>query len=135
LTDEAKSLGARFVVFYNANPLEGTEKIFAAVSDDLRQWRRVGATPAIENLARDRKRSVISGDPQVVRMGDEWVMFYFGAFWNPGAFDTFAASRDLVPHASSYPVVSSQRPPNWIATLPLGPLSSSPRTSAAPMNR
>ena len=96
LKDEAKSLGARFVVFYNAKPLEGTEKIFAAVSDDLRQWRRIGTTPAIENLARDPERSVISGDPQVVRMGDEWVMFYFGAFWKPGAFDTFAASRDLV---------------------------------------
>lgn len=23
-------------------------------------------------------------------------MFYFGAFWKPKAFDTFAASRDLV---------------------------------------
>jgi hypothetical protein len=23
-------------------------------------------------------------------------MFYFGAFWKPGAFDTFAASRDLI---------------------------------------
>jgi len=23
-------------------------------------------------------------------------MFYFGAFWKSGAFDTFAASRDLV---------------------------------------
>lgn len=29
-------------------------------------------------------------------MGDEWVMFYFGAFWKKGAFDTFAASTDLV---------------------------------------
>ena len=29
-------------------------------------------------------------------MDDLWVMFYFGAFWKPGAFDTFAASRDLV---------------------------------------
>ena len=23
-------------------------------------------------------------------MGDVWVMFYFGAFWKPKAFDTFA---------------------------------------------
>ena len=38
----------------------------------------------------------ISGDPQIVRMGDIWVMHYFGAFWKPKAFDTFAASRDLV---------------------------------------
>src|SRR5262245_44057498 len=79
--DETKSPGARFVMFYNAKPLESTEKIFAAVSDDLRQWRRVGSTPVIENLAPDDpKRGVISGDPQVVRMGDLWVMFYFGAF-------------------------------------------------------
>jgi predicted GH43/DUF377 family glycosyl hydrolase len=93
--DAAKSLGARYVMFYNAKPLDGSEKIFAAVSDDLRHWRRSGAGPAIENLAPDPTRGVISGDPQVVRMGDVWVMFYFGAFWKPGAFDTFAASKDL----------------------------------------
>jgi hypothetical protein len=29
-------------------------------------------------------------------MVDVWVMFYFGAFWQPDAFDTFAASYDLV---------------------------------------
>jgi predicted GH43/DUF377 family glycosyl hydrolase len=90
------SLGARFVMFYNAKPLDGTEKIFTAVSDDLRHWRRAGTGPAIENLAPDPSRGVISGDPQVVRMGDVWVMFYFGAFWKPGAFDTFAASKDLM---------------------------------------
>jgi len=38
----------------------------------------------------------ISGDPQVVRMGDVWAMFYFGAFWRPKAFDMFACSYDLV---------------------------------------
>ena len=30
------------------------------------------------------------------RVGDLWVMFYFGAGWKPKAFDTFAVSRDLV---------------------------------------
>ena len=29
-------------------------------------------------------------------MGDLWVMFYFGAGWQPKAFDTFACSYDLV---------------------------------------
>jgi predicted GH43/DUF377 family glycosyl hydrolase len=94
--DEAKSLGARFVIFYNAKPLKGSEQIFAAVSDDLRHWKRVGTSPVIENLAPDAERGAISGDPQVVRIGNEWVMFYFGAFWKPGAFDTFAVSRDLI---------------------------------------
>ena len=95
--DESASLGATFVMFYNAKPLTGSEKIFAAVSDDLRRWKRVGSMPVVENLPpAGSSHNVISGDPQVVRMGDEWVMFYFGAFWQPGAFDTFAASKDLV---------------------------------------
>ena len=102
LKDETKSLGARFVMFYNAKPRQGSEKLFVAVSDGLQQWRRVGTAPVIENLAvRDSNRGVISGDPQVVRMRDVWVMFYFGAFWKPGAFDTFAASRDLIARAGS----------------------------------
>ena len=37
-----------------------------------------------------------SAGPEIVRMDGLWVMFYFGAFWKPGAFDTFAVSRDLV---------------------------------------
>jgi hypothetical protein len=95
--DTSASLGAAFVMFYNAKPLDGSERIFTAVSDDLRHWRRAGASPAVENPPpAGSAHGVISGDPQVVRMGDEWVMFYFGAFWKPGAFDTFAASRDLV---------------------------------------
>ena len=31
-----------------------------------------------------------------MKIGDVWVMFYFGAFWKPKAFDTFACSYDLV---------------------------------------
>jgi beta-xylosidase len=94
LRDEARTLGAPFVMFYNAKG--SSERIFTAISQDLKTWRRYGAGPAVENLPPGgSNRGVISGDPQVVRMGDVWVMFYFGAFWKPGAFDTFAASRDL----------------------------------------
>jgi predicted GH43/DUF377 family glycosyl hydrolase len=85
------------VVYYNARGIDGIERIGMAVSRDLTHWVRVGDGPIIENLASDDpKRGVISGDPQVVRIGDLWVMFYFGAFWRPQAFDTFACSRDLV---------------------------------------
>jgi hypothetical protein len=67
-----------------------------AVSQDMRTWRRYGAGPVIVNRPPPgAKHGVISGDPQIVRLGDLWVMFYFGAFWQPKAFDTFAASRDL----------------------------------------
>ncbi|MFN8445674.1 MAG: hypothetical protein U0175_33090 [Caldilineaceae bacterium] len=95
--DETHTLGAPFVMFYNAKPKNGSERIFTAVSHDLKTWQRYGADPVIENLPPpDLKWGAISGDPQVVRMNDLWVMFYFGAFWKPGAFDTFAVSRDLV---------------------------------------
>jgi predicted GH43/DUF377 family glycosyl hydrolase len=92
--DDARTLGAPFVMFYNA---KGTnERIFTAISADMKTWKRFGAGAAVENLPPPGlKHGVISGDPQVVRMGDLWVMFYFGAFWKAGAFDTFAASRDL----------------------------------------
>ena len=59
----------------------------------------IGATveAAVRGLSRfDLDFLTVHGDPQVVRMGDTWVMFYFGAFYRPGAFDTFACSRDLV---------------------------------------
>jgi len=95
--DSSARLGAPFVMYYNARPPRGDETIGIAVSQDFRKWRRYGDEPVIVNARpRDLKHGVISGDPQIVRMGDLWVMFYFGAFWMPKAFDTFAASRDLV---------------------------------------
>jgi predicted GH43/DUF377 family glycosyl hydrolase len=93
--DEARTLGAPFVMFYNGKaPLHGVEAIGIAVSDDMRTWQRFGHGPVIENVG--TSPWAISGNPQVVKMGDIWVMFYFGAFWQPNAFDTFAASYDLV---------------------------------------
>jgi len=95
--DPAKSLGSHFVMFYNARPPKGDEVIGLAVSSDMKTWKRIGDGPVLANARPENaKHGVISGDPQIVRMGDVWVMFYFGAFWKSGAFDTFAASRDLV---------------------------------------
>jgi predicted GH43/DUF377 family glycosyl hydrolase len=95
--DPGATLGAPFVMYFNARPPRGDETIGMAVSQDLRTWRRYGDGPVIVNARPSGlKHGVISGDPQIVRMGDLWVMFYFGAFWKPKAFDTFAASRDLV---------------------------------------
>lgn len=92
IDDEARSLGYRFVMFYNGKQQgAGTERIGMAVSDDMTRWKRFGEGPVIDNGPRG-----ISGDPQVVRINDLWVMFYFGHAWKPKAFDTFACSRDLV---------------------------------------
>lgn len=97
LRDPAKTLGAPFVMFYNARPPKNSERIGVAVSQDMQVWKRYGDGPVVANEPPPgAKYGVISGDPQVVRMGDLWVMFYFGAFWKSGAFDTFAASRDLM---------------------------------------
>ena len=93
--DKNKTLGARFVMYYNAKTESGYERIGIAVSDDMENWRRFGKEPVIDN------GKGLSGDPQIVKIGDVWVMFYFGAGWgNPqskaAAFDTFACSYDLV---------------------------------------
>jgi predicted GH43/DUF377 family glycosyl hydrolase len=97
LWDKAATLGYPFVMYYNGKEQGGwTERIGMAVSDNMVHWKRYGAGPVIDNL------KGISGDPQIVKLngnqfgGDVWVMFYFGAFWKPKAFDTFACSRDLV---------------------------------------
>jgi predicted GH43/DUF377 family glycosyl hydrolase len=91
--DTNASLGYPFVMFYNARQKgPAVERIGLAVSHDLVHWKRYGQEPVLEN----GDARGISGDPQIVRMGDLWVMFYFGAFWKPKAFDTFACSTDLV---------------------------------------
>jgi predicted GH43/DUF377 family glycosyl hydrolase len=90
IRDPDETLGYPFVMFYNGKPQGGHERIGMAVSRDMTRWLRYGTDPVIDN------GKGISGDPQIVRMGDLWVMFYFGAFWRPKAFDTFACSYDLV---------------------------------------
>jgi len=95
IRDDARTLGAPFVMFYNGkSPPYGQESIGIAVSDDLLSWRRFGHGPVVSNVG--AAPWAISGDPQLAKIGDVWVMFYFGAFWKPNAFDTFACSYDLV---------------------------------------
>ncbi len=90
IRDGSESLGYPFVMFYNAKTVSGYERIGLAVSKDMKTWLRYGSEPVIDN------GKGLSGDPQVTRIGDVWVMFYFGALFRPGAFDTFACSYDLV---------------------------------------
>jgi predicted GH43/DUF377 family glycosyl hydrolase len=88
LHDASETLGYPYVMYYNAKG--EYESIGMAVSRDMTTWQRYGTEPVIDN------GSGISGDPQITKIGDVWVMFYFGAFWQPNAFETFAASYDLV---------------------------------------
>ena len=94
IRDPDAALGWPFVMFYNGKTVTNHhEAIGMAVSRDLRHWVRYGAAPVVDNAP---GQPAISGDPQIVRMGNLWVMFYFGFRWRPHAFDTFACSEDLV---------------------------------------
>jgi len=96
--DKDKVTGHPFVMYYNARgdslkPARGAERIGMAVSDDMVRWQRFRKGPVINH------HRGISGDAYLQKMGDTWVMFYFGAFWSKersNAFNRFACSYDLV---------------------------------------
>jgi predicted GH43/DUF377 family glycosyl hydrolase len=98
--DKQKQTGHPFVMYYNAvgdsaaNNVKTRwfERIGMAVSDDMVGWKRFNSAPVMHHPAG------ITGDPVIQKIGDVWVMFYFGAFWldRKGPFNRFAASYDLV---------------------------------------
>jgi predicted GH43/DUF377 family glycosyl hydrolase len=99
--DKNKTLGHPFVMYYNANGDTSNntpkwrwfERIGMAVSDDMINWRRYQTDPVVHH------KIGITGDGVIQKIGDVWVMFYFGAFWEnrpKEAFNRFACSYDLV---------------------------------------
>ena len=90
----------RFVMFYNAGGVNPDNKLKAerigiALSNDLKKWIRYDGNPVFANEV----GGIITGDAQIAKMGDLYVMFYFKAY-DPSrkynAFNTFAVSRDLI---------------------------------------
>ncbi len=98
-TDGTQFNGYPFVMFYNAGGKDHThpkaERIGIALSKDMKKWKRYDGNPVFSH----DNDGTITGDAQIVKMGDKYVMFYFSAF-NPtrkyNAYNTFAASYDLV---------------------------------------
>lgn len=91
IRDEKMHTGYPFVMYYNAKgDTADFESIGMAVSEDLKTWKRFGKNPLIT------KYEGICGDAQIAKFKDLYIMFYFGAFWKPGAFERFAVSRDLI---------------------------------------
>lgn len=92
--DEKKHTGYSYVMYYNAKGKRSDqadfESIGMAASNDLINWKRIGDDPVIT------RREGICGDAQIAKIGEVYVMFYFGAFWKPGAFERFACSYDLI---------------------------------------
>ncbi len=95
IEDKKRHTGKPFVMYYNASgDTARYESIGMAVSDNMLVWERFGNGPVISQY----KKGTICGDAQVVRMGNMYIMFYFGAFWknDKNAYDRFACSYDLV---------------------------------------
>lgn len=93
--DEAQVLGYPYVNVYNASGLEyRKESIFLAVSEDGEHWQRMGETPILwdDSEAGDVH---ICGDPQILKIGELYVMVYF-VLKGKRAFDMFACSYDLI---------------------------------------
>ncbi|QEK51355.1 glycosylase [Pedobacter aquae] len=100
IEDKKRLTGHRFVMYYNAvgdslvnnKKTRWYERIGMAVSDDMVSWKRFQKNPVVHHPVG------ITGDGVIQKMGDTYVMFYFGAFWQDrnGAFNRFAASKDLV---------------------------------------
>jgi len=89
--DSNKQTGHPFVMYYNAKgDTADYESIGMAVSDDMITWKRYGKNPIIT------KHKGICGDAQIAKYNELYIMFYFGAFWKPGAFERFACSYDLI---------------------------------------
>jgi predicted GH43/DUF377 family glycosyl hydrolase len=89
--DDRQHTGHPYIMYYNAKgDTAKHESIGMAVSDDMLTWKRYGENPVIT------KYLGICGDAQIAKHNDIYIMFYFGAFWKPGAFERFACSRDLI---------------------------------------
>jgi len=118
--DKKKTLGYPFVMYYNANgdtshntpKWRWFERIGMAVSNDMVHWKRYRTDPVVYH------RIGITGDGVLQKMGDLWVMFYFGAFWENRkneTFNRFACSYDLV-HWTDWQgedLIRSSEPYDW----------------------
>ncbi len=68
-------------MFYNAAGYHPETKVKAerigiALSKDMLHWERYPGNPVFGN-----EEGMITGDAHIQKMGDLYVMFYFGAFW------------------------------------------------------
>lgn len=96
--DKDGTSGSPFVMYYNAKgekepDHKSAERIGIAFSDDMLNWRRYDKNPVMDH------HEGITGDAYLQKIGDLWVMFYFGAFnmdYPHGAYNHFACSYDLL---------------------------------------
>jgi len=100
IEDKKRLTGHRFVMYYNAvgdslannKKTRWYERIGMAVSEDMIHWKRFQKDPVVHHPVG------ITGDAVIQQIGSNYIMFYFGAFWQDrkGSFNRFAVSNDLV---------------------------------------
>jgi predicted GH43/DUF377 family glycosyl hydrolase len=88
----------RFHLFYNAKTAEPPhdEQTGLATSDDLKTWRRHPANPLVRNGGPEAFDHRFASDPCVLRLGEQWAMFYYGLAADGHARDGVALSDDLI---------------------------------------
>ena len=92
--DTAQVTGYPYVNVYNAKGEDNRERIFLAVSEDGEHFERYGDRAVID-CTETAPSTLITGDPQIIKLDDLYVMFFFRFNAGAGAFDTFACSYDL----------------------------------------
>jgi predicted GH43/DUF377 family glycosyl hydrolase len=91
--------GGEYYLFYNAkNKTYGSwiEQTGMAHSSDLVHWQRSPLNPLVTVGAKGSFDDYFASDPCVLRLGDSWVMFYFGNSSDGHARDSAAVSSDLL---------------------------------------
>lgn len=101
-------------LFYNAkNKKEHgwNEQIGVATSTDLKKWARNAANPILKNGKAGSFDEQFASDPCVFKLGEAWVMFYFGLDTTGHARDGAAFSKDLVNwEKSTEPLIGLGKP-------------------------
>lgn len=91
--DPLNTTGYPYVNVYNAKGEDNGERIYLAVSEDGEHWERYGEHAVLDLISNGQGTTV--GDPQIILIGDIYVMLYYGSRNCNAAYDSFACSRDL----------------------------------------
>ena len=92
--DPLNTTGYPYVNVYNAKGEDNGERIYLAVSEDGEHWERYGEHAVLDLISNEPGGTSI-GDPQIILIGDIYVMLYYGSRNCGAAYDSFACSRDL----------------------------------------
>ncbi|MCC5835184.1 MAG: hypothetical protein JJU20_10655 [Opitutales bacterium] len=88
-----------YYLFYNAKNSTSApwvEQTGVALSKDLKHWQRHAENPILPLGSAGAFDDVFASDPCVLRVDDQWVMFYFGLSSDGHAREGVAFSSDLI---------------------------------------